>query len=108
VLTDRPHYTRRSVRQPSRFMQTHSFDVGNGDPAQLAKNLDWEQKYMAPFRAASIERVRREVPSVETVKVPGTHKDFVFTSREQVVSAMQRFLGGTDSGLLGDPRPDAG
>jgi hypothetical protein len=29
------------------------------------------------------------------VKVPGTHKDFVFTSREQVVSAMQRFLGGT-------------
>jgi hypothetical protein len=84
------------------------FDVGNGDPAQLAKNLDWELKYMAPFRAASIERVRRELPSVETVKVPGTHKDFVFASREQMVSAMQRFLGGTDSGLLGDPRPDAG
>jgi hypothetical protein len=33
------------------------------------------------------------------VKVPGTHKDFVFTSREQVVSAMQRFLGGTEKGF---------
>src|SRR5207237_238583 len=75
------------------------FDVRNGDTAQLAKNLDWEQKYMTPFRAASIERVRRELPSVEIVKVPGTHKDFVFTSREQVVSAMQCFLGGTKKGL---------
>ena len=37
-----------------------------------------KQKYIAPFRAASIERVRRELPSVEIVKVPGTHKDFVF------------------------------
>jgi hypothetical protein len=67
--------------------------------AQLAKNLDWEQKYMAPFRAASIERVRRELPNVEIVKVPGTHKDFVFTSRESVVSAMQRFLGRTEKGF---------
>jgi hypothetical protein len=54
---------------------------------------------MAPFRAASIERLRREVPSVEIVRVPGTHKDFVFTSREQVVAAMQRFLGGKEKGL---------
>jgi pimeloyl-ACP methyl ester carboxylesterase len=75
------------------------FDVRNGDPAQLAKKLDWEQKYIAPFRAASIERVRRELPSVEIVKVPGTHKDFVFTSREQVVSAMQRFLGRSKKGI---------
>ena len=54
---------------------------------------------MAPFRAASIERVRRELPSVEIVKVPGTHKDFVFTSRKQIVSTMQRFLGGKEKGL---------
>jgi hypothetical protein len=73
--------------------------VWNGDPAQRAKNLDWEQKCIAPFRAASIERVQRELTGVEIVKVPGTHKDFVFTSREQVVSAMQRFLNGTKKGL---------
>jgi pimeloyl-ACP methyl ester carboxylesterase len=102
VLTDRPHYT--EVRSPALAIYAETFfDVRSGDPAQLAKNLDWEQRYMAPFRAASIARVRRELASVEIVKVPGTHKDFVFTSREQVVSAMQRFLGGTDSGVLADP-----
>jgi pimeloyl-ACP methyl ester carboxylesterase len=97
-LTDRRDYTK--VRSPVlAFFAETFFDVRNGEPAQLAKNLDWEQKYMAPFRAASIERVRRELPSAEIVRVPGTHKDFVFTSREQVVSAMQRFLGGTEKGL---------
>jgi hypothetical protein len=54
---------------------------------------------MAPFRAASIERVRRALPSVEIVKILGTHKDFVFTSRKQMVSTMQRFLGAKEKGL---------
>jgi pimeloyl-ACP methyl ester carboxylesterase len=98
TLTDRRDYTK--VRSPALAIYAETFfDVRNGDPVQLAKNLDWEQKYIAPFRAASIERVRRELPGVEIVKVPGTHKDFVFTSREQVVSAMQRFLRGTGRGL---------
>jgi hypothetical protein len=39
------------------------------------------------------------LPGAEIVKVPGTHKDFVFTSRERVVSAMQHFLDGTEKGL---------
>ena len=94
VLTDRPDFFK--VRSPALGIFAETFlDVRNGSRAQVAKNLAWEQKYMAPFRAASIERVRRELPDVEIVKVPGTHKDFVFTSREQVVSAMQRFLDGT-------------
>jgi pimeloyl-ACP methyl ester carboxylesterase len=98
TLTDQRDYTR--VRTPALAIYADTFfDVRNGDPAQRAKNLDWEQEYLAPFRAASIERVRRELPSVEIVKVPGTHKDFVFTSREQVVGAMQRFLGGTEKDL---------
>jgi pimeloyl-ACP methyl ester carboxylesterase len=100
VLNDRADYTK--VRSPALAIYAATFfDVRNGDTAQLAKNLHWEQKYMTPFRAASIERVRRELPGVEIVKVPGTHKDFVFTSRGQVVSAMQRFLGGTGKGLGG-------
>jgi pimeloyl-ACP methyl ester carboxylesterase len=93
TLTDQRDYTK--VRTPALAIYADTFfDVRNGDPAQRAKNLDWEQKYMAPFRVASIERVRRELSSVEIVKVPGTHKGFVFTSREEVVSAMQSFLGG--------------
>jgi pimeloyl-ACP methyl ester carboxylesterase len=98
VITDQRVYTK--VRSPALAIYAETFfDVRNGDPAQLAKNLDWEQKYIAPFRAASIERVRRELPSVEVVNVPGTHKDFVFTSREQVVNAMQRFFGATEKGF---------
>ena len=98
TLTDQRDYTK--VRTPALAIYADTFfDVRNGDPAQLAKNLDWEQKYLAPFRAASIERVRRELVSVKIVRVPGTHKDFVFTSREQVVSAMQRFLYGTEKGF---------
>jgi pimeloyl-ACP methyl ester carboxylesterase len=98
TLTDRRDYTK--VRTPALAIYADTFfDVRNGDPAQLAKNLDWEQKYLAPFRAASIERVRRELVSVKIVRVPGTHKDFVFTSREQVVSAMQQFLYGTEKGF---------
>jgi hypothetical protein len=93
TLTDQRDYTQ--VHTPALAIYADIFfDVRNGDPAQRAKNLDWEQKYMAPFRVASIERVRRELSSVEIVKVPGTHKGFVFTSREEVVSAMQSFLGG--------------
>jgi pimeloyl-ACP methyl ester carboxylesterase len=98
TLTDHRDYAK--VRPPALAIYADTFfDVRNGDPAQRAKNLDWEQKYLAPFRAASIERVRRELPSVKIVKAAGTHKDFVFTSREQVVSAMQRFLGATEKGL---------
>jgi pimeloyl-ACP methyl ester carboxylesterase len=95
TLTDQRDYTK--VRTPALAIYAETFfDVRNADPAQRAKNLDWEQKYLAPFRAASIERVRRELPSVKIVRVPGTHKDFVFTSREQVVSAMQQFLYGKE------------
>ena len=54
---------------------------------------------MTPFRAASIERIRRELPSIETVKVPGTHRDLALRRGTKVVSAMQRFLDGAEKGL---------
>jgi len=83
------------VRAPALAIYAATFrDVMNGDPAQNAEQLAWEQKYMVPFQAASIERVRRELPHVEIVKVPGTHLDIVFTCRAQVVAAMRRFLRG--------------
>jgi pimeloyl-ACP methyl ester carboxylesterase len=92
LLTGRRDYTK--VHSPALAVYAESFfDTRNGDPSQVAKNLAWEQKYMAPFRAASKERVRRELRGVEIVNVPGTHNDFLFTSREQVVAAMRRFLG---------------
>ena len=94
LLTDRRDYTK--VRCPALAIYPATLlDVHNGDPALVAENVAWEQKYMVSLRAASIERVRRELPNVEILKVPGTHNDFVFTSRKQVVAAMRRFLSGT-------------
>jgi pimeloyl-ACP methyl ester carboxylesterase len=98
VLADRPNYSK--VRAPALAIYAETFlDVRNGDCIQVAKNLAWEQKCIKPFRGASIERIRRELPCVEIAKVPGTHKDFVFTSREQVVGATLPFLCGIERGL---------
>jgi hypothetical protein len=44
---------------------------------------------MAPFRRESVERVQRELGSVEIVNVPGTHMDFLFTARD--LSGKMRF-----------------
>jgi pimeloyl-ACP methyl ester carboxylesterase len=94
LLTERRDYTK--VRSPALAIYAETFvDVRKGDSAQLATNLAWNQKYWAPFRAASVKRVRRELPNVEIVSVSGTHMDFLFTSREQVVAAMRRFLLGS-------------
>lgn len=94
LFTDRRDYTK--VRSPALAIYAETFvDVRNGDSAQLATNRAWNQKYWAPFRAASIARLRRELPNVEIVNVPGTHMDFLFTSREPVVAAMRRFLLGS-------------
>jgi len=94
LLTDRRDYTK--VRSPALAIYPETFlDVRNGDSAQRAENLAWERKCMASFRPASMERVRRELPNIEIVNVPGTHMDFIFTARDQVAAAMQRFLGGS-------------
>jgi pimeloyl-ACP methyl ester carboxylesterase len=93
LTTNRRDYTK--VRAPALAIYAQTMtDVLHGDSAQRAKNLAYEQAWMVPFRAASVARVRRELPGIEFVNVPGTHMDFVFTSREQIVAAMRRFLGG--------------
>ena len=91
LVTDRRDYTK--VKAPALAIYTETFlDVTVADSAQKAKNLAWEMKYFAPFREASIARVRREIPGIEILRVPGTHPDFVFNSRDKVVLAMRRFL----------------
>jgi pimeloyl-ACP methyl ester carboxylesterase len=91
LLTDHRDYTK--VRSPALAIFAASMpDVRNGDSSQRAEKLAWEQNYMVPFRAASVERIRRELPNVEILNVPGNHFDFIFVSREQVVAAMRRFL----------------
>lgn len=90
LLADRRDYVR--VRVPALAIYSETFlSTASGDSARIAA---WERDWMVPFRAGSKARVRRELAQVEIVDVPGTHADFVFRSREQVVAAMRRFLDG--------------
>jgi pimeloyl-ACP methyl ester carboxylesterase len=94
LFSDRRDYTKVHCPALAIYAETMP-DTHHGDPARIAAMIEWEQKYMGPFRASSMDRVRRELHNVEIVKVSGTHIDFVFTSRKQVVAAMRRFLSGT-------------
>ncbi len=94
VTAERRDYAKVHCPALAIYAET-SFDVHHGDAAQLAVNLAWEQKYMAPFRTASIERIRRELPGVEILNLPGAHMGFLFSSRQKLVSAIRRFLTGT-------------
>lgn len=81
------------VHVPALAIYADSFwDVRYGDRSQVAENRAWEQKYLAEFRAESIDRIRRELPGVEIVRVPGTHPDLLFSCRREIVSSMRRFL----------------
>lgn len=91
LLSD-PRDYRRVRSQALAIYATTFWDTKIGGPDQAAKNLEWEEKYMVPFRAASIDRIRRELSNVEIITLPGTHPDMVFTCRDQVVAAMRRFL----------------
>lgn len=91
LTTEHRNYT--AVRAPALSIHSQTFfDVTHGDSTRRAKNQAWEDRYMSPFREASIGRLRKDLKGVEVLTVPGTHADFVFTSRDQVAEAMVRFL----------------
>jgi pimeloyl-ACP methyl ester carboxylesterase len=91
LVTNPRDYTK--VKAPALAIYAETFlDGAHGDSAQRAKALAWEEKHLRPFRAASIARVKRELKSLEIVRVSGTHPDFMFTSRERVAEAMKGFL----------------
>jgi len=82
-----------AVRAPALSIYSATFfDVTRGDSVQVAKNRAWEDKYMTPFREASKARLQKDLKGIQFLTVPGTHADFVFTSRDQVAEAMVRFL----------------
>lgn len=91
LLTSSRDY--RKVKAPALAIYATSwFDVHNGDSARVVAIRAWEEKHMKPFRTASRERIAREISTISTLTVPGTHPDFVFTSRDQVASAIVTFL----------------
>ena len=73
------------------------FDVIHADSTRLPKYQAYESRHFVPFRAASVTRVRREMPQAEIVRVPGSHMDFVLNARDSVAGLMRRFLGDSTS-----------
>ena len=95
AMSEPRDYTR--VHAPALAIFSASFeDLHHGDPGWIAENLEWNQKYIAPWREKSIERVRREIENVKILNLPGTHDDLVFTCRAQLVTAMEPFLLGSE------------
>ncbi len=97
LTTQRRDY--RKVKAPALAIYSATFfDTKHPDTARAAKNLAWEEKFLVPFRAASIVRIKRELAGVEVVNVPGTHADFMFVSKAAAVETMRRFLTGGTGG----------
>jgi len=93
LLNDHKDYAR--VQSPVLAIYSGTFmDLEHGDPGLCSKFRSWEERHFAPFRAASIERVGAELSRSTVLSVPGTHTDFVFTSRDKVARAMIDFLAG--------------
>jgi non-heme chloroperoxidase len=88
---ERRDYTK--VRSPALAIYGPSYqELDHGSAEEMAARLSWERDHLAPVSVAHLERLRRSLPSVELVKVSGTHSDFLFTARDQVVAAVRRFL----------------
>jgi pimeloyl-ACP methyl ester carboxylesterase len=91
LTTEPRNYT--AVRAPALSIYSETFfDITRGDSVQFGKKRTWEDKYMTSFREASKARLQKELKGIQFLTVPGTHADFVFTSRDQVAEAMVRFL----------------
>jgi pimeloyl-ACP methyl ester carboxylesterase len=68
-------------------------DVHASDPRQREDAIAFEQKYWDPFQEKSISKLRRELPHVTIVRIPDSrHGSFFLTHRQEVVTAMRKFL----------------
>jgi pimeloyl-ACP methyl ester carboxylesterase len=94
AMSEPRDYTR--VHAPALAIFSESFeDLHHGDPTWIAENVEWNQKYIVPYREKSIARIRRELANVEVLNLPGTHDDLIFTCREAVVGSIRKFLAGS-------------
>jgi pimeloyl-ACP methyl ester carboxylesterase len=103
LTRDRKDYTKVHSPALAIYAATMANLQYQKDAAARVAFEEWEKQYVIPFRAASIERIRRELPGVEILKVPGTHNDFIFAARAEVLSAMRRFLSAAEKSKAESP-----
>lgn len=63
------------------------------DPQRTQAIAAWEQQWMAPFRQANIDRIRKELPDVIIKEIPGTgHMSIGLTNEASLVATIRGFL----------------
>lgn len=78
----------------------HLYDWHIADNRRREQFVRYENKYWAPFRAKSVDRIRHELPDVEVHIVPGSHPGFFMTDRSEVVALMRSFLNVPPQGSI--------
>ena len=73
------------------------FATTEEDPAWAEEVRTWEERYVVPARQWSIEKLRRAIPGVEVVTLPGTaHPTLFFVQPDRLANEVQRFFQGTN------------
>jgi pimeloyl-ACP methyl ester carboxylesterase len=70
----------------------HYYDVGAMAGERRDQALSYERAQWDPFRARSIEHLRRDLPGAQIAHVRGGHSSFILMSRQEVVRTLRRFL----------------
>jgi pimeloyl-ACP methyl ester carboxylesterase len=91
LMRDPRDYSKVRAKALSVYAATFE-ETEHGDPERRAKFSAWEAAHFAPFRRSSVDRIEQELSGVEILRLPGTHSDFVFTSRDQLAGSIDRFL----------------
>jgi pimeloyl-ACP methyl ester carboxylesterase len=90
LFSSRRDYTR--VRSPVlAIYPEHWYPPEVADPERRKAVVAYDAVW-APFKAASIERLRREIRDVRIATVPGAHSNFMLMSRASVVATLRDFL----------------
>lgn len=92
LFTTSRDYTR--VRAPALALYSSVFFEGDmSDPQRTQAIAAWEQQWMAPFRQANIDRIRKELPDVIIKEIPGTgHMSIGLTNEASLVATIRGFL----------------
>lgn len=83
-----------AVRAPALALYSPVFFMTDGTDPELAQNVArWDLKWMGPFRRASQERIRRELPDVEIQTIAGTsHGTIGVLDPESLAADIRSFL----------------
>jgi pimeloyl-ACP methyl ester carboxylesterase len=92
LAATRRDYTQ--VRAPALALYSSTlFETDVSDPERAKAITAWEQQMMAPFRQASIERIRQELPGVIVHEIPNTtHFSVGFLNQGSLVATIRDFL----------------